>query len=383
MKSLAIVACVLALAFGSKTHASNCPAPKAPANVAVSGHPFGIAATSDNCWMYVALSNEGGHGAVAVLHNQDGTFSVEHTVALDSQGFGESLTHDGQTLLVASGKNTLALSTAALQRGDSNAVLGKFHSGDDAGAVYAAISPDDKLLFVSDEGSARISVFDLAKAQSGGFHDAEPIGRIPVAYFPVGLAFSPDGRWLYATSERAGIGSSMENTCASEQQRGRMHPQGLLFRIDVQKVSTDAEHAVVAAIPAGCNPVRVVVSPSGKQLWVTARGDNALLRFQVDEWLAQSHQATFRRFPIGTSPVGVAIRPDGKQVWVALSDRFDKGSAGQLAGLADATDDAPSKRMTASAAGFPRELIFLPDGQTLVATLFNANQVLVLPTTND
>jgi DNA-binding beta-propeller fold protein YncE len=382
MKTLALIACVLALPFVSKVDASSCPAPKVATNIAVSGHPFGVVATSDNCWMYVALSNGGGRGAVAVLHNQDGNFIVEHTVAMDGPNLGESMTHDGQTLLVTSGNNTTILSTAALQRGDTNAVLGKFHSGDDAGAVYAAVSPDDKLLFVSDEGAGRISVFDLAKARSDGFHDAEPIGRVPVAPFPVGLAFSPDGRWLYATSERAGLGSSMAATCTPEQGRGHVYPQGLLFRIDVKKASTDAKHAVAAVLPAGCSPVRVAVSPSGKQLWVTSRGDNAVLRFQTEEWLAQSTRATFRRFSVGASPVGIAIRPDGKQVWMALSNRFGNDSGGQLVGFADATDDVPSKRMTAPAAGFPREVIFLPDGNTLVATLFNASQVVVLPTAN-
>jgi DNA-binding beta-propeller fold protein YncE len=382
MKVLAFIACVLALMFGSKANASSCPSPKATTSIAVAGHPFGVAATADNCWMYVALSTAADHGAVAVLHNQGGTFSVEHTIALNDRGLGESLTHDEQTLLITSGEGTAILSTAALRRGDANALLGKFHSGAGAEAVYAAVGPDDKLLFVSDEGKARISVFDLAKAQSDGFHDVEPVGRIPVALFPVGLAFSPDGRWLYATSQTTERDSSMAATCAPEQERGRMHSQGLLFRIDVQKVATDAAHAVVAAIPAGCNPVRVAVSPSGKQLWVTARGDNALLRIQTDEWLAQSNHASVRHFPIGNSPVGVTVRPDGKQVWVALSNRFDKNNGGQLVGMADATDDVPSKRMTLPAAGFPREVTFLADGNTLVATLFDANQVVILPTTN-
>jgi hypothetical protein len=67
---------------------------------------------------------------------------------------------------------------------------------------------------------------------------------------------------------------------------------------------------------------------------------------------------------------------------VALSNRFDKNNGGQLVGMADATDDVPSKRMTLPAAGFPREVTFLADGNTLVATLFDANQVVILPTTN-
>jgi DNA-binding beta-propeller fold protein YncE len=161
-----------------------------------------------------------------------------------------------------------------------------------------------------------------------------------------------------------------------------MHAPGLLLRIDVAKAMTDPAHAGVAALPAGCNPVRVAVSPSGKQIWVTARGDNALLRFQADDWVVGTTQASYTNFPIGSNPVGVVVRPDGKQVWAALSNRFgkDKDNAGRLAGLAIGASDSSMKLMSAPAAGFPREVTFLPDGRTLIATLFDAKQVEFIPT---
>jgi DNA-binding beta-propeller fold protein YncE len=100
----------------------------------------------------------------------------------------------------------------------------------------------------------------------------------------------------------------------------------------------------------------------------------------LDDWLAGSKRLVSRTFAIGTSPVGVAVRPDGKQVWVALSNRFGKDKAGELVGLADVTDESSTKLLSAPAAGFPREVAFLPDGKTVVATLFDANQIEVIPT---
>ena len=158
-----------------------------------------------------------------------------------------------------------------------------------------------------------------------------------------------------------------------------MHPPGLLFRVDVAKAASEPRRAVLGAVAAGCNPVRVAVAPSGGQIWVSARGSDALLEFQADDLLAKSAQSGYASFAIGTSPVGVALRPDGKQVWVALSSRFGDAKAGRLAGLA-LTDGKPSKLMQASASGFPREVAFLPDGHTLVATLYEDDKVELVPT---
>jgi DNA-binding beta-propeller fold protein YncE len=267
------------------------------------------------------------------------------------------------------------LDVTRLQRSDDKPVLAALSHLD--GAIYAAISPDDRFLFISEEDARRISVFDLARARAGG--DGALIGHIPVGIAPVGLAFSPDGQWLYATSEQGATGGP---TCKPEQGRGPAQPQGLLFRIDAAKAGTDPAHSVVGAIPAGCAPVRVAVSASGKQIWVTARGDDAVLRIQADEWLAAGSHPSVEGFRLGPSPVGIAVRPDGKQLWVALSSRFDRHGIGQLARLR--LDEGGGVRMaTQAATGFPREVTFLPDGRTLAATLFDAAQVVLVPTTEE
>lgn len=372
MKSVWFVLGMLALPFAPAAHAATCAPPRRAVSVAVPGHPFSALPDASGCWLFVSASKQG-HGAVVVLRNKNGVFDVDHVVALPIAAYGEALSHDGRLLLVTGGKGTSVLDVAQLERGGGQPLLGMLpgHAGE--GAVYAAISPDGKLAFVADEYAKQISVFDLAKARIAGFGSDVLIGHVPVAAFPVGLAFAPDGRWLYATSQRGPDG--MQAVCKPEGEHGQMHPQGLLFKLDVVKAASHPAHAVVAAWPAGCNPVRVAVSPSGTQLWVTARGENALLKLQLDD---EGH-ATIATFPIGNSPVGVVVRPDGKQVWTALSNRFGK-SGGHLAGLAHLDGASPTTLLSMPAAGFPRELSFLPDGRTLVTTLFNAGQVQFVPT---
>lgn len=375
---LLAVACVFSLPLAPRAAAQACAAPTSGANTSVPGHPFSALASPDDCWVFVSLSINRDHGAVAVLHNQDGQFTLDHVVALDGAAFGESLSHDGKVLAVVGGGEVAILDVGGLEHRALNPILGTFRDGESSGAIYAAISPDDRLLVVSDERANRISVFDLAQARSDGFASPKAIGRVPMAVAPVGLAFSPDGRWLYATSEKAPP-RRLAASCESERGNGRMHPEGLLFRIDVGLAVKDPRHAVVAAFPAGCNPVRVAVSPSGSLVWVTARGSDALLRFQTDDLLAR-HGAGYAKFAIGTSPVGLAVRPDGKQVWVALSHRFGKRGLGRLAGVALQANASSMELMSAPASGFPREIAFLHDGRTLVATLFAAQRVEFIPT---
>jgi DNA-binding beta-propeller fold protein YncE len=366
---------LLVFLVGGKAVALTCPSPSQIVNVTVPGHPFAAVASPDNCWLFVSIKAGKDGGALAILRNKSGSFELDHVVALKSEAYGEALSSDGHTLAVAGGNDTAVLDVQRLERNDGSPFIGTLRSGSDAGAVYVAINRDDKLAFVSDEDAMRISVFDLSKLQSNG---QAPIGRIPMASSPVGLVLSPDGRWLYATSQKGP--ATMQSTCKPELQDGEMHPPGLLFKIDVSKAGTDPKHAVTAALPAGCNPVRVTASPDGKELWVTARGDNALLRFGIAAWAEGTGQASVGTFPIGASPVGVAVRQDGKQVWVALSNRFSKDAKGELAGLSNLENSTELKRMSTPADGFPREVSFLPDGRTLVATLFDAKQVEFVPT---
>ena len=379
MKSFSLIAAgIFALGCVVRAQATTCTETVKGQTISVPGHPFAALPSADNCWLFVSLEMGQERGAIGVLHNLAGQFALEHTVDVPRRVLGEALSRDGATLFVAAGPDTVVLDVAKLEQGNAKALLGYLHNGRGGGAIYALVSPDDKILFVTDEDKRRISVFDLVKARSNRFHDEEPVGHIKTAYAPVGLAFSPDGHWLYATNE---VGPPIHGkTCHAEAGGDHEHPPGVLVIVDAQKAAKDPEHALAGALVAGCNPVRVAVSPDGKWVWVTARGSNKLLRFQMDEWPAQGDHIVSSSFDIGVSPVGIAVRPDGRQVWVALSNRFGDDKAGQLVGLEDTTQDKPTKLLSAPARGFPREVGFLPDNRTVAVTLFNANQVELIPT---
>ena len=110
-----------------------------------------------------------------------------------------ALSRDGHVLAAANGIGATIFDTARLISGKGDPVLGYLNDGPASGSVYVAFSPDDHSLFVSDERSQSLSVYDFT-ATSGGKR-ADRIGQIPTGEAPVGLAFSPDGRLLYGTSE--------------------------------------------------------------------------------------------------------------------------------------------------------------------------------------
>lgn len=71
----------------------------------------------------------------------------------------------------------------------------------DDSAIEVVVSPDGQFAFVTLEYADRAVVFNLGEALRTGFGAAEYVGSVPLGQAAVGMAISPDGRWLYATSE--------------------------------------------------------------------------------------------------------------------------------------------------------------------------------------
>ena len=347
-----------------------------PATVPVAGHPFTAQPTADGCWLFVSLSETaGGRGGVAVLHNDGGRFVQVRTVPLAEGAAGLSLSHQRGRLLVTSGDSVVEFDVARLESGQPNPEVGRIREPSGAQPIYVALSADDRLAFVTDERAARVTVYDLARAEREGFGPRAVIGRIAQGIAPVGMALSPDGAWLYATSQRAAPSAAFPKRCRAEQQEDTLqHPEGFLSIIDVAKAAVDPGHALRAAVPAGCNPVRVALSSDGRTAWVTARGEDAVYAIDLADPAAASG-ASRRHFAVGSSPVGVAVQPGSGRVWVSDSGRFSTAD-GELQTVPSA--DISGVRVPSGR--FPRDLRFLPDGRPLVVAVFGSQTVQLVPT---
>ena len=158
------------------------------------------------------------------------------------------------------------------------------------------------------------------------------------------------------------------------------HPMGAIVVIDMKRATSDPSKSVLRRVPAGCNPVRVVASQTGR-VYVTARGSNALLAFTERELTGTGPDPKAAQVAVGTSPVGVALIDGGRQIVVANSDRFNTGAAAPSlyvmasAGVGVSSTSAFGMMPTR---GFPREIRATADGHSLLVTNFSAGTLQIV-----
>ena len=141
-----------------------------------------------------------------------------------------------QLLIVADGGYLAFLDVARLESGKGEPVLGYMGSGAPVGFIYVNVTADDKYLFASAERAASVIVIDLEQARAGGFKERGAVAKLDVGNAPISVALSPDGRFLYTTSEAALPEWGWPQTCRPENPNARdaapKHSQGAIIVFD-------------------------------------------------------------------------------------------------------------------------------------------------------
>jgi len=300
--------------------------------------------------------------------------SLRRSVALPGEGsaYGVALTPDGRDLLVTSDRGVDVLATGALEHGGA-AVEGTLTDGGQ-GDIEVTATPDSRYLVVSEEDSNDVGVFDLALALQKGFATkGVALGRIPTGAAPVGIAVSPDGRWLFVTSEIDNAAGGRSNGCGV----------GSLSLISVASAEHDPAGVKRVVAPAGGNPVRVALGDRGAIAWVTARASDALVAFSTARLESATPggvvtDALVASVSVGLAPVGVVTAEGGRIVVVADSDRFGGGGSPQwltVVGAAEALAGRPALLGQVATGAFPRDLTVSPDGSTVYVSDFSNSEV--------
>jgi YVTN family beta-propeller protein len=324
-----------------------------------------------------------GASKIGALRRSGGKLTLERVMPIDGNPTGMIVTNDGRTLIVADGPRVAFVDVEKLVKTRSNAVLGYLDEPGRLGRIYANVTRDDKTLFVADENARTISVIDLAKIRSSHFHASSIVGKIPTGGAPIALTFSPDETLLYTTSEVAPKSLSWPVECKREGAAANdttpVNPQGAILIVDVARAQADPARSVVDAVPGGCSPVRLVLSPSGDRAYVTARNSNALLVFDTAKLRTDPTHARIASVTLGTAPVGVAVVDSGRRIIVTNSNRFGGSSNDrQTLTVVDAakigSNDNPILGWIPAGA-FPREMRVTGDGTTLVVTNFASSSI--------
>lgn len=356
--------------------AADCNTP-ASLTVALPGHPFTAVPSRDGCWIFVSLPDREA-GNIAVLHRGAGRVAVARVVPAPAAPTGIVLTHDGKLLIAAARDRVLFLDVQRLTSSAPNPIVGSISTGLGSGNIYANVTADDKLLFVSREAAADVAVIDLERARRTGYQEDAILGKIPTGGAPIALTFSPDGKWLYSTSEGALPAWKWPIACKAEARpagSSPTRPEGAVIVVDVERARSDPAGAVAARVPSGCSPVRMAISPSGDRIYVTARNSNAVLVFDTAKLLPDPEHARVATAAVGAAPVPVAVVDKGKRLVVGNSNRFG-GGAEQTLTILDAAKMAVLGAVTTGA--FPRELRVSEDGRTLFLTNFGSDSLQVI-----
>jgi DNA-binding beta-propeller fold protein YncE len=312
-----------------------------PVTAAVAGSPTAVVSTASGRWVFASVTS-GGTGAVGVFAASPGSLRLVRTVPLPgAAAWGMAMTHDGRYLLVADYRATVVLRAGVLEQGHGDPVAGVLADAG-TGQFEVAVSADDRYAFVSDETSGALSVFDLARALRDGFTAPRvAIGTVPLAYGALGVAVSPDGSRLYVTTF------------------GGYGPHGLLWVIDAPRAEDGAgDQAVLGKAYAGCQPVRVAVSPDGATAWVTTEQSNALLAFATADLARDPGRALRAVVPVGSEPAGLVLADGGRIALVANSNR------GLVPGTGGPASQTVSVISTAAAlAGRPAAIGAIPAGR--------------------
>ncbi|ETN40017.1 uncharacterized protein HMPREF1541_04292 [Cyphellophora europaea CBS 101466] len=379
MTSFALVVLVLA-AIASALSAPACQtlAPTQQAldlpsgNLTLHDRPFGIVFASND----LAFSAIG--GALAVLNTTALEPTLLHLLPFprdfydsgDGAG-GLAITQDKSTVYVATGQGAVVFDVDKASAGFNNSIIGLLRGTVGTSAIHVTLSANEDLAFVSQEYGSKnatksrgaIEVFELRRSDNGSL-SGDQLGYATLDYALVGTALSADGSLLYGLSELT-VEAFKTNTTG-----------GSLSVLDVTTLQTHPAHALLRSVPAGCEPVRVVLSPDGNQVWVSARASNMLLAFDASALATNgtAQDALVARVQVGDAPVGVALVNNGSYVVTADSNRFNK--TGAVSGLTFVDVQAALTGTQAFArlptGLFPREFGVSPDGNKLLVSQYDS-----------
>lgn len=206
------------------------------------------------------------------------------------------------------------------------------------------LSKDGKLIFVSNEDDAKVSIVDIA----GG----TTLASLPVGGEPEGVTTSPDGKVVYVTSEEDGTVTAVDVEARKPLRSFRTgrRPRSVAFLPNGTRAYVTNEndggvtlvdavkHQVLQQIKLGeagkVKPMHVTMSADGSTAYVSSgRGKKV---FAIDT----ATNSVKGSVEVGARPWGVGLSPDNKTLFAA------DGPAGEVV-VVDVSSMAVVKRIKA------------------------------------
>jgi DNA-binding beta-propeller fold protein YncE len=376
---------------------------------AIDGNPSTALPTSDGRFVFVSVTNVGGpnystpdveagkrRGVVSgvdVLRSVNGALQFDHFIRIGGKGANGMVFLPGEkTIAIAAGdEGVVFLDVQAAIDGTAKPYIAS--QGPGAGTWDIVVTLDGKYLFAANEYGqfqlqrGNIGVVALKTGTDGRLFSARLIRQIPAGNKVPRLTLSPDGRRLFAVREihpHAAVAqfSGRQNPLLTKHDCVQIkgippHANGLLTVIDVQRAirMPSGEGSIVAETACGCSPVTVIETKDSSTLYVTARGDNKILRFNPSLLESDPEHAFLGALDSGgDAPVGLHLLPDERTLIVTNSNRFaEHGGAISIIDLAN-----PGSMQHVPAGDFPRNITMTQDGKTVFVTNYTSRTLEIL-----
>lgn len=217
-------------------------------------YPYSMVIDNSNGRLYVSL-----WGAAKVAVIDTNTFKQIATYDAQEHPNEMLLSKNGKTLYVANA-NRNTVSVFDTETGKSLETIGtaispKSPPGSTPNSL--ALTPDESLLFVTNAGTNDVAVVNVSKPGQ-----SQPLGFIPVGWYPTSVRLSADGKMLYVTNGKGGTSKPNREgpnpLVAIDSYEGKMREYiGQLFQgtLSTIPVPTPAQLAKMTKTVYECSPV--------------------------------------------------------------------------------------------------------------------------------
>lgn len=398
-------ACVIAFAAACRTRPelglreSSSPCHLKPdssvIHVSLPGRAFSAVSSVDGCWVFVSTHSgpDSAASGLAVVARSGGRATLARflphpaVTSRTPQTFGLALTHNGEILVVAAADRITFYDVGRLTSGSAEPLLGELRQeGRPTQFFHASLTADDHLLFVSNHAQEEIAVIDFAEARRSGYRRVPVVGTIPVGWGPGSVTLSPDGRYLFVTTQIADDTWGWPKVClppGASAGATPSHLRGAVHVVDVARAAVDPSHSTIGIVSAGCDPLQLAVSQDGSRAYVTVRSDSVMLTFDTHRIVSDSAHALIASTRTHAGPNGIVVFDAGRRIAVGNYLRFTAAvSDTEFVAVIDASSIRNRSHAVVNhvqSGGGPIDLSLTPDGRTLLVANYEPRSLTLIP----
>jgi 6-phosphogluconolactonase (cycloisomerase 2 family) len=250
---------------------------------------FDIALAPDKPYLYLVC--QGTRSVFAHRIESDGSLTAIDS-GVDDLGdppIALAISHDGEYLYATVNNGTIE----AYGIGDDGKLSSIGQYGTESYPSSAAISPDDKYLYIANYSAHYISAYAIGE---NGSLSPIPSGPLSVGYSPWDIVISADGTYLYVSNRGATAGGDGIS----------------LYRIGSEGALEDLD-----SYDTGAEPTGLTLSPDGAYLYAAnygaSDGVDGLSAYRIG---TDGGLSAIGSYAAGSGPCRVAVAPKGNFVYV-------------------------------------------------------------------